>query len=433
MLSHPGFRRLWAVGALNSTMRWLEMVVLGLLAFELTDSAFQVALAFVFRMMPMLLFGIVIGMIADRMNRKFLLVSGLATQGAIFGSIGFLTAVDLLQYWHLVLGTFLSGVIWASEFPVRRAMIGELMGVERIGRAMGADSATTNFTRMIGPFVGGGLFAVTGAEGAYLLGVLLFGSAAAVAWTLTYQRPAPSGAPRRNLLAELAQGFGYIKGSTLLVGALAVTILANVFAFPHQSMVPVIGEEILKVGAVRIGLLSSIQGLGAVLGSLLIAAYAGPRHYTRIYLYGTALFMITIMLFAWSEWYALSLAFMFVSGFGMTAFGTMQSTITVAAAAPEMRGRVLGALSVSIGAQPAGQLGLGVVAEMIGAQMGTLLMAAGGLVTMVVAGAVWPILRRADSMEAPAVDSSPTTPTLEMARKDASVRAARASGRGRRG
>lgn len=433
MLSHPGFRRLWAVGALNSTMRWLEMVVLGLLAFELTDSAFQVALAFVFRMMPMLLFGIVIGMIADRMNRKFLLVSGLATQGAIFGSIGFLTAVDLLQYWHLVLGTFLSGVIWASEFPVRRAMIGELMGVERIGRAMGADSATTNFTRMIGPFVGGGLFAVTGAEGAYLLGVLLFGSAAAVAWTLTYQRPAPSGAPRRNLLAELAQGFGYIKGSTLLVGALAVTILANVFAFPHQSMVPVIGEEILKVGAVRIGLLSSIQGLGAVLGSLLIAAYAGPRHYTRIYLYGTALFMITIMLFAWSEWYALSLAFMFVSGFGMTAFGTMQSTITVAAAAPEMRGRVLGALSVSIGAQPAGQLGLGVVAEMIGAQMGTLLMAATGLVTMVVAGAVWPILRRADSMEAPAVDSSPTTPTLEMARKDASVRAARASGRGRRG
>lgn len=412
MLRNPGFRRLWAVGALNSTMRWLEMVVLGLLAFQLTHSAFLVSLAFVFRMMPMLVFGIFIGMLADRVSRKVLLVGGLSVQAAVFGTIGALVALHVIQYWELVLGTFTSGIVWASEFPVRRAMIGEVVSLHNLGRAMGTDAATGNFTRILGPFVGGGLFQALGAQSAYFLGVGLLGSAALVALTLRYTRPVEAKGPRKPVFGELAQGFRYIRQSRLLVGALVITILANVFAFPHQSMIPVIGEDTLHVGATAIGLLSSVQGLGGLIGSVAIAAFAGPRHYTRIYFYGTSFFMATIALFAWSHWYAMSLAMMFISGFGMSSFGTMQSTIMVSASSPEMRGRVMGALAVSIGAQPVGQLYLGTTAGWLGAQMATMFLAIEGLFAMAAAAFIWPVLRRADSMdEAPSSQPAPSEST----------------------
>ncbi|MFW6195564.1 MAG: MFS transporter, partial [Chloroflexota bacterium] len=199
MLSHPGFRRLWALGGLNSTMRWLEMIVLGLLAFELTESPFKVSLAFFFRMIPMLLFGVLIGMLADRFNRKHLLVSGLVAQAVIFGALGLLIVGDLLEYWHLLAGTFLVGIVWASEFPVRRAMIGEIIGVRLLGRAMGVDSATFNFTRMVGPFMGGGLFEFLGPESTYLLGVGFFLAAAVIAATLDYTPPQRSEDSERNV------------------------------------------------------------------------------------------------------------------------------------------------------------------------------------------------------------------------------------------
>ncbi|MCH7907538.1 MAG: MFS transporter [Chloroflexi bacterium] len=396
MTRNPEFRRLWAIGALGGTMRWLDTLVLALVAFDLTGSPFLVSLTFFFRMAPML-FGIGLGIIADRVNRKYFLVIGLVIQAFIAAVMASLLIADVLVYWHLAAGTFLSGIVWASEFPVRRTMIGELVHPERLGRAMSLDSATNAFSRIIGPFAGGVFMATIGPEGAFTLGVVLFISAALVATTLRYTRTESAGS-HRGVIADLAEGVRYIRASRLMVGTLVVTLLMNVFAFPYMSLQPIIARETLGVGDVLIGLLNSVEGLGSLLGATLIASFALPRHYSRIYLYGSLLFLVGVLLFSQSSWYWISFIIVFAGGFGMSAFGTMQSTIMVSAASPEMRGRVMGTVAVFIGAGPIGQLNIGIMAGIYDPRTAVMITAIMGLAVMLVATVAFPILRRADSM-----------------------------------
>jgi MFS family permease len=396
VFKNPQFRRLWAIGAFGGTMRWLDTLVIALVAFEMTDSPFLVSLTFFFRTAPML-FGIGLGIVADRLNRKYFLVTGLILQAVIAAVMATLLIADVLVYWQLAVGTFLSGIIWASEFPVRRTLIGELVHRDRLGRAMSLDSATNAFSRIIGPFTGGVFMATIGPEGAYITGIVLFLMAAFVATTLNYKRPAAttSGA---GVLADLADGVRYIRASQLMVGTLIVTMLMNVFAFPYMSQQPIIAKETLEVGDVLVGLLNSVEGMGSVLGAILIASFALPRHYSRIYLYGSLLFLVGIFLFSQSSWYWVSFVIVFMGGFGMSAFGTMQSTIMASAASPEMRGRVMGTVAVFIGAGPVGQLNIGIMAGIYDPQTAVLVTSLLGLTTVVGSALVFPILRKPDSM-----------------------------------
>lgn len=396
MLQNPEFRRLWAIGALGGTMRWLDTLVLALVTFDLTGSPFLVSLIFFFRMAPML-FGIGLGIFADRVNRKHILVVGLVIQAFIAGVMASLLIADVLVYWHLAVATFLSGIVWASEFPVRRTLIGELVHPERLGRAMSLDSATNAFSRIIGPFAGGVFMATIGPEGAYVTGIVLFVAAAAVATTLRYERPASDNS-HRGVFTELAEGARYIRASRLMVGTLIVTLLMNVFAFPYMSQQPIVARETLGVGDVLVGLLNSVEGLGSLIGATLIATFALPRHYTRIYLYGSLLFLVGVLLFSQSSWYWVSFVIVFAGGFGMSAFGTMQSTIMVSAASPEMRGRVMGTVAVFIGSGPIGQINVGIMAGLYSPQTAIMVTAIMGLTVMLAAAASFPILRRADSM-----------------------------------
>ena len=396
MTRNPEFRRLWAIGALGGTMRWLDTLVLALVTLDLTGSPFLVSLTFFFRMVPML-FGIVLGIIADRVNRKYFLVFGLVFQAIVAAAMASLLIADVLVYWHLAVATFLSGIVWASEFPVRRTLIGELVHPERLGRAMSIDSATNAFTRIIGPFSGGVFMATIGPEGAFVTGIVLFISAALVATTLTYTRVGSAGS-HRGVKTELLEGVRYIRASRLMVGTLIVTLLMNVFAFPYMSQQPIIARETLGVGDVLVGLLNSVEGFGSVVGATLIASFALPRHYTRIYLYGSLLFLIGVLLFSQSSWYLVSLMIVFAGGLGMSAFGTMQSTIMVSAASPEMRGRVMGTVAVFIGAGPIGQINIGIMAGLYDPRTAVMVTAIMGLTAILAAAASFPILRRADSM-----------------------------------
>ena len=164
----------------------------------------------------------------------------------------------------------------------------------------------------------------------------------------------------------------------------------NAFAFPYSHMVPVIADEKLGAGALGLGLLFSAEGAGATLGSLLIATRAEAKHYTRAYLFGSLLFLLAILMFAIAPWYALALALLFVGGFGMAAFGTLQSIIIITSTPPEVRGRVLGVLAVAIGTGPIGALQVGLVANWLGAPTAIMATAIAGIASLVVAAVVFP-------------------------------------------
>jgi predicted MFS family arabinose efflux permease len=183
-------------------------------------------------------------------------------------------------------------------------------------------------------------------------------------------------------------------GHRVVLGTLTITVTCNVFGFSYISMVPVIAHQVLGVSAFPTGLLMSAEGFGAVVGAMSIAFFATPARFTQVYTGGAALFLTCIVAFSLSSEYVLSLPLLCVSGVGMACFGAMQSTLIVSNSPPEMRNRIMGVLAMCIGMQPLGVLTLGVLAERLGPQTGTLITGGTGLLIVLACVLIWPEMRR---------------------------------------
>jgi predicted MFS family arabinose efflux permease len=192
---------------------------------------------------------------------------------------------------------------------------------------------------------------------------------------------------RPSLRATLAAGFLAARASPRLAGTLWITVQFNLFAWPVLSMVPVIGEDRLGLAADGIGLLASMDGLGALLGAFVLAAFSRPSLYGRLYIGGVVLFFVTLPLFALSTHPLAAAAALLVLGIGQSAFSVMQATIVFVAAPIERRMQAMGLLTMCIGIGPLGFLALGWLAERFGASPAALISAASGLVSL---AATWP-------------------------------------------
>ncbi len=364
-------------------MRWLETLALGVFVYDLTESAFLVGFIGFLRMAPMLVLGAFIGAFADRANRRAILALTNLTLAVIYLTLGFLILTDRIELWHVATGAFIAGVVWATDFPVRRAMIADTVPADRVSSAFGVDMASSNFSRVIGPIVGGAFLQEIGMQAVYFLGTGLFIIASGLAFSMLIIRKTPTTATRTPATSssyDLRAGVKHIIGDSVLLVTIIITITMNLFAFPYQQMVPVLGAEKLMIEPVYIGLLFSVEGLGATLGALTIAAAAQPRHFTRVYTYASLGFLAVIAAFALNPYYWLALLLLFIGGFGMSGFGTMQSIIVVSSTRPEMRGRVLGVLAVAIGSGPIGALHVGWLATQIGTDTAVLTIAITGII-----------------------------------------------------
>ena len=372
----------------------METVALGIFVFELTGSPFWVAIVGFLRMVPMLLLGPTIGLIADRTNRKILMGSTMAVLSAVYVVMGLLVVTGLVELWHIMVGVTLSGVMWSTDFPVRRAMIGDAVGAGGIATAIGMDMATSNFSRVIGPLGAGAFLATLGVQAAYFTGAILFAIGSLLAFSLPYVAPVSKPAPRSGYFANLAEGLRHVRADRIIVVTLVITITMNVFGFPYQHMIPVIGAETLKVGPLLIGLLLATEGLGATTASLIIALKARPGGYTRIFAFGSVAFLVAILMFSISPSYWMALPALLIGGFSMAGFGTMQSIIIITSTPAAIRGRVLGVLAAMIGTGPFGALIVGVLAVWWGASSAVTAMAITGLVLTILPLVIWPAYLR---------------------------------------
>lgn len=393
LVADPTFRKLWTIGVLMGAMRWLEMLAVGVWVFAETGSATLTGLMTMLRMAPMALFGSVTGVIADRLDRKLLLVGSLALMALTAGALALSAWAGTLTLWQVGLGAFLSGLGWSTDFPVRRTILGETVGTTRLGAAMSMDSASNNATRMVGPIAGGGLYATIGMHGIYTVSATIFAISVLLAVLVVY-RPAAREPRPFALFAEIRDGFAYLRRSRALVGHLGITVIVNLFAFPYAAMIPVVGKETFGVDAVWIGLLLSVEGAGAFAGAMAAAFLAAPERYRRIYLLGSALFVACIFVFSLQTTYSGALMVLVVAGVGISGFASMQSAIMFAEAPPEIRSRLMGILSVCIGAGPIGVLHVGWLADWLGGSMALTVISLEGLVAMLLLVIAVPELRR---------------------------------------
>ena len=190
------YARLWGIGISNNSMRWLETVALGIYVYDLTGSAFLVGFIGFLRMAPMLVLGAFIGAIADKANRRAILAIANISLAAVYLTLALLILADRIELWHVATGAFIAGIVWATDFPVRRAMIADSVPADSVSSAFGVDMASSNFSRIIGPLVGGVFLQGIGMQAVYFLGCGLFVIASSLAFSMLIIRKPPTTSER---------------------------------------------------------------------------------------------------------------------------------------------------------------------------------------------------------------------------------------------
>ncbi|MFO1189247.1 MAG: MFS transporter [Alphaproteobacteria bacterium] len=392
------FRRLSLAGFAVFVVRWLEILAVGVFVYQHTGSAFLVALISMLRPLGMMTLGAFIGDLADRMDRRLVLLLVVATLLITSIVLGVLAHADALEVWHLIVAGIINGIVGTFDIPVRRLMLGNAVGPDRLSAAMSIDVASHNASRMLGPLLAGIVLSRVGMDGIYGVSAILH-LIALVAVIRVRQRgpvdsaPGPSvSSPLLDVIERLRDGLHLARHDPRLFGTLIVTVIYNIWAWPFISMIPVLGHDNWNLGAEGTGYLASMDGVGAFTGAIVIAFLVRPGLYRVFYVGGAAMFMIMAIVFALVPSAALGGAALLTLGFCGAGFSIMQSTLAFLSAPPDMRGRILGVLSVCIGIGVIGFLHLGLLADLIGARWATVLMCAEGLLAFALTRRYWRVV-----------------------------------------
>jgi len=377
------YRLLWLTGLCASTARWMDVVVLGWLALALTDSPLMVGVAAFCRTAPMMVLGPFAGVLADRLPRVRVMITVQVLNVVAASALALLFGAGVAGFGVLVAIEVILGIAWVLDFPSRRTVLFVVAGRERLTAAVSLETMSMQAAKMVGPLLGGFLLARLGPAACYLAFVGL-SVGALVATRHLARRIALPGVPGGEpVLESLVTGLREIRGHPVILGVLAVTVLMNTLVFPYQQMLPVFARDVLKVGPAPLGLLVGAQGLGALIASVVIASRGGPIGQVRLFAGSSLVGALLLLAFAWSPWYALSLALQLAIGATDSGFGTMQSAIVLLAAPERTHGRVMGILSACIGTQPIGSLWIGLLTSRMGAPLATGLSAAFAFALMV--------------------------------------------------
>ena len=388
LFGEPDFRRLWLIGLVVFSVRWLEMLAVAVFTYQRTGSPLIVALLTMLRMLPMALFGALIGAAAEHVERRSALV--LVTVSMLLCSIALalLAWSDALEVWHLALASFISGLTWTTDNPVRRTMIGEVVGSERMSAAMSIDVGANNASRMLGPTVGGILLATHGIGGAFAVSIAGYLVAAIVALRVRHRNTAmPSTAT--GVLERMIEGLILVRRDPRLSGIMVITVIYNTFGWPFTSMIPVIGQDNLGLGAAAIGLLASMDGVGAFCGAIVIALCAKPPHFARLYIGGVFFYLLMLPVFALASHPLFAGSVLMFTGLANAGFSIMQATLVYLSAPAEMRSRIYGVLSVCIGIGMIGFIHIGLLAGLVGASWATAASGIEGILAMLLTRRWW--------------------------------------------
>ncbi len=382
------FRRLWAVGMLVSLIRWLEILSFGVFAYEQTQSGFWVASLMMLRMLPLALFGLAFGALAARISRRTVLLASHGVLCVTTLALLVVSSVGAIEVWHLAASSFINGAVWAGDMPMRRSLMGDIAGPTRMAHAMSLDAVTANGCKLAGPGLGGLLLACGGLSAVFLCAALLY-VLVLVALAGLIDRPAVGEPPRTALRSLLIGGFQAARESPRLLATLWLTILFNLFAWPVLSMVPVIGQARLQLSTQGIGLLASMDGVGSLIGAIVLTSLAGRFRHGHVYVASVLFFLAMQLVFAWGSLPVVTGAALLALGFAQSGFAVMQSTLVYVAAPPDRRFEAMGLLTMCIGVSPIGFLAVGWLAERLGAPLAVMTCALCGFASVMFSWPLW--------------------------------------------
>lgn len=371
-LRHRNFRMLWIATLLSSTARWADLVVVGWLTLVLTDSPLMVGIVTGCKMAGYLL-APMMGVFADRMDRRKLLIMASLISGGVTLTMLVLLLADALNIGHLIVLSLISSLTWALDHPTRQAFIPDLVGKDDLTNAVAMNAVATEMTVVIGPAFGGLLIPAFGMSGAYALIALIYLLDLGALLRLKHAKhPIEQAPPRKHEppLKSLVAGFHYAWGNQTVLVLLLIAFMLNFFVAPYRySFLPLFSRYVLDAGPTGYGMLTATAGLGALTAGLLVVSLGNFQRRGLFVVAGGLLWPATLFMFSLSESYYLSLGIVFFAGLAQAITWTLIATLILSNTAPEMRGRVMGLRTGVVISLPFGNLFAGAVAETFGVQI----------------------------------------------------------------
>ncbi len=343
----------------------MMMVALGWMVLEMTQSALSIGMVWATRSAPHLIWGLLAGTIADRLDRRHLLVVALVVKAALSVAMGILVSGGRAELWHVLVFTFLTSSISTFVITANQALIVDIVGP---GEAMGAISLSAVAKRSMG--------VVGSAAAGLLIAVLelfwvfhiIAGSLALGCAVVSFIRPMPgrTRAEPQSVAKSFVDGLKVIRENRVVFTLVLMAVLCEVLGFSYQTLLPVFARDLLNAGASGLGTMTALRSVGAVIAVLALVSLGNYRAKGRLILGVFLLFGISLVLLAQSRWYGLSLAFCISIGAMAAAFDSMQHTMLQLSVADNQRGRAMGIWLLSIGFGPLGSLATGALADLIG-------------------------------------------------------------------
>jgi len=362
------YRLLW-LGQLSTSMgQWMDQVTRGWLIYQMTGSAFQLGLATALRGLPLLFFGILAGAVADRSSRKTQLILAQVINALLNVLLATLVFLHLVQPWHVYVTGLLAGTVQAFQQPARQTLISDIVGARNLMNALALNAMALNVARAIGPAIAGILIALTGAHGSYYFQAATF--VVATLWTAQMAIPArspESAAVRREpFWHSVAAGFHFVLQDRDIRTLMILAHGPLTLGMPYMSLLPIFAKDVLHGGARLQGLLTTIIGIGSVLGSLGVASLQRRYSYGRTVVIGAFAFGVTLFAFASARDVLASSLCAFCIGLCVVMYQTQNQTMLQLLAPRHIRGRVMSIFLLNRGLVPLGTLLAGVLAEHFG-------------------------------------------------------------------
>jgi MFS family permease len=395
-LQHRDFRLLWVATLLSSTARWADVVVVGWLTLELTDSPFWVGIVSAAKMVGYLAAPFM-GVLIDRMDRRLLLLVAAGVNLGAAAAMFLLFASGWLELWHVISLALLSGLTWAIDNPTRNAFVPDLVGSENLTNAIALNAVALEITVVVGPALGGLLIPVLGMAGAYaLMSAILIGD---VLVLLMMKKDVRHGVEHEHEPAgkSLVSGLKYVWSNQTVLVLMLMAFLLNLLAAPYRyAFLPVFARYVLDAGPAGFGMLTAMAGVGALVGGIWVVSLGNYQRKGRLLAWTSLVWPLSVLVFAMSTWYSVSMALIFVAGLTQGIVWTMIATLILASTAPTMRGRVMGIRTGVVIGLPLGNFLAGALAEQVGAPLAQGAYAVASILAMLAIVAWAPNLRKLD-------------------------------------
>ena len=391
-MRNPTYRLFWfammgQMGSMN-----MQMVARSWYMYELTGSATLLGLTGLANGIPMLTLSLFGGVIADQVQKKYILIAGQAASALIALGIAMFIVFDIITWQYLLAASFFQGGVMALMMPSRQAIIPEIVGEEGLTNAVALNAAGMNINRLLAPALTGVLIAVLGIDTVYFTMTGLY--IVAVAFVLALPRTGTMSIRGGGALAEMMDGLRYVKENSVLPALLFLTLIGVLLSMPYMMLLPIFTKDVVTLeaedamwitslpliggmlgslpelfanSAFRLGALMTISGVGAVVGSLIVAAM-GDRMRGRMYLYSMLITGAGLLAFSISPWYFLSVLIAIPIGLGQAGRMALSNTLVQAYADDAYRGRVMSIYMMEFGITNFGVFGVAIVADAIGVQ-----------------------------------------------------------------